>query len=56
MIVTRAIYDAVHQIHQQPTQYDSGNPAHAAALAAGVAEINGSFIRLTFKGELVLDL
>lgn len=56
MIVTRAVYDVVHQIHQQPTQYDPGNPAHTAALVAGVAEVNGGFIELTFKGELVLDL
>jgi len=56
MIVTRAIYEAVLHIDRAPTQYDPDNPMHAAALEAGVAEVRGALIQLTFKGELVRDL
>lgn len=56
MIVTRAIYDAVHRIYQQDVDYDPDNPEHQAMLEAAVAEIIGTKIVLTFKGELVLDL
>lgn len=56
MIVTRAVYDAACQIHKQPETYDPANPIHQTALEAGVAEIIGSRIELTFKGELVLEL
>ncbi len=56
MIVTRAVYDAVRQIHAQATTFDPDNPVHQTALAAGVAEVNGTSLELTFKGQLVLDL
>ncbi|HVL76108.1 MAG TPA: hypothetical protein VM406_08830 [Noviherbaspirillum sp.] len=56
MIVTRAVYEAVRQIHQQRVQYDPASPVHKTALDAGVAQVNGEMIELTFKGELVLDL
>lgn len=56
MIVTRAVYDAVLHIHQQPVEFDPSNPVHKTALDAGVAEVHGDRIELTHKGELVLDL
>lgn len=56
MIVKRNVYEAVLHISRAPTQYDPDNPEHATALEAGVAEINGKLIELTFKGELVRDL
>lgn len=56
MIVTRAVYDAVLHIHQQPVEFDPADPVHKTAIEAGVAQVNGELIELTHKGELVRDL
>lgn len=56
MIISREIYEAVVQIGQQETVYQPGFPMHEAAIAAGVARINGDLIELTHKGEEVARL
>jgi hypothetical protein len=55
-IISRALYETALLIDQATTVYVPGNTGHDAALAAGIARINGQLIELTHKGEEIIEL
>lgn len=55
-IISRDLYEAALLIHQSTTLYQPGHTTHEAALAAGIARLNGTLIELTHKGEEVIRL
>lgn len=55
-IISRELYEAALLISRSLTVYQPGHFAHEAALANGLARINGDFIELTHKGEEVIRL
>ena len=55
-IVSRELYEAALLINRPDTVYQPALAVHEAALAAGIARRNGSFIELTHKGEEILRL